>query len=68
MRSVLGTLQKAKNKKSDFLSNLCRNWSVCIALFSLDGPGLDTDALLTWPLDEIEAFPRLNSVRVLLSI
>lgn len=59
---------KEKIRKFHFFSNLCRNWSVWGELLSLDGPGLETDALFTWPFDETDELPRLNSVEVLFFI
>lgn len=45
-------------------SNLWRNVSVW-PVFSLDGPGLDTDALFIWPF--VALFERFDSVRFLIN-
>lgn len=48
---------------------LCRNGSVCVEVLSLEGPGLDTDALLTCPLVPAPVeLPREKSLRVLLCV
>lgn len=61
------TKRNEKGKKNSnhlkLPANLCLNGSVWVfVLLSLDGPGLETDALLTCPL-VVVVDPRLNSVR-----